>query len=188
MAARKTARRVDPQRRERIIEAALEVIGLHGVEGLTHRRVAAVADVPLGSTTYYFASLDDLLAASMAHTIALESGRVGAWLDALPAGEMAGPMARAILSSTTESRARAIVESELYSSAIRRPALRAVAVEWDRQWLDALTPRIGHVAARAVSAVTGGLLQSALLASTPPDVEELEAVLRHVLHEVPPAG
>ena len=56
-----TKRRYDPERRDRIIEAALEVIATHGVAGTTHRRVAEVADVPLGAMTYYFQGMEQLL-------------------------------------------------------------------------------------------------------------------------------
>ena len=48
-------------RRDLLIDTALDVIAEHGVAGTTHRRVAAAAGVPLGSTTYYFADLADLL-------------------------------------------------------------------------------------------------------------------------------
>ena len=54
-------RRHDPQRRDRIIDASLEVIAEHGVAGTSHRRVAAAADVPLGSMTYHFEGMDELL-------------------------------------------------------------------------------------------------------------------------------
>jgi TetR/AcrR family transcriptional regulator, regulator of biofilm formation and stress response len=43
----------DPERQQRIAEAAIQVVADRGVEGLTHRAVAAGAEVPLGSTTYY---------------------------------------------------------------------------------------------------------------------------------------
>jgi DNA-binding transcriptional regulator YbjK len=56
-----TKRRHDPERRERIIEAALNTIAKHGVSGATHRRIAQEADVPLGSMTYHFAGIDDLV-------------------------------------------------------------------------------------------------------------------------------
>ncbi|NEE37598.1 TetR family transcriptional regulator, partial [Streptomyces sp. SID7982] len=59
------ARRYDPERRTRIIDAALTVIAADGIAGLSHRTVAAEADVPLGSTTYHFASLDELLVAAL---------------------------------------------------------------------------------------------------------------------------
>ena len=54
-------RRHDPGRRDRIIDACLEVIAQNGVAGTSHRKVAEAADVPLGSMTYHFAGMDDLL-------------------------------------------------------------------------------------------------------------------------------
>src|SRR5262245_49236743 len=48
-------------RREAILDAALALIAAKGVEAVTHRSVAAEAEVPLGSTTYYFASRDELV-------------------------------------------------------------------------------------------------------------------------------
>ncbi|MYX24216.1 TetR family transcriptional regulator, partial [Streptomyces sp. SID8380] len=59
------ARRYDPDRRQRIIDAAIRVVGRSGIAGLSHRSAAAEADVPLGSTTYHFATLDDLLVAAL---------------------------------------------------------------------------------------------------------------------------
>src|SRR5262245_16062595 len=48
-------------RREAILDAALLLIAERGTEQLTHRSVAEQAGVPLGSTTYYFASRDELV-------------------------------------------------------------------------------------------------------------------------------
>lgn len=56
----------DPGRKERILDATLDVVAESGVHRTTHRRIAAAADVPLGSVTYYFSSLDDLLAQAFA--------------------------------------------------------------------------------------------------------------------------
>lgn len=39
-------RRYDPERRQRIIDAAIRVVGRSGIAGLTHRSVAQEADVP----------------------------------------------------------------------------------------------------------------------------------------------
>ena len=55
------ARRHDPDRRDRIMRATLDVIAELGTQGVTHRRVAARADVPLGSMTYHFEGMNDLL-------------------------------------------------------------------------------------------------------------------------------
>jgi TetR/AcrR family transcriptional regulator, regulator of biofilm formation and stress response len=48
-------------RRRVILEAAVRVIGAGGPDAITHRRVAAMARVPLGSLTYYFESRDELV-------------------------------------------------------------------------------------------------------------------------------
>jgi len=49
------------QRRRGILEAVLRLVAEGGVDAVTHRRVAAAAGVPLGSTTYYFRSRDELV-------------------------------------------------------------------------------------------------------------------------------
>ncbi|MFH8250159.1 TetR/AcrR family transcriptional regulator [Microbacterium sp. B2969] len=64
----------DPERRNRIIDAALEVIVEEGVHQTTHRRIAARAGVPLGSLTYYFESLSEILEEAFVHL----SGRMAA--------------------------------------------------------------------------------------------------------------
>ena len=56
-----TGRTRDPERRIREIgRAAADLIAEGGVEALTHRAVAARAGVAVGTTTRYFATIDDL--------------------------------------------------------------------------------------------------------------------------------
>ncbi len=57
-------------RREHILATTLAVIATDGVAGVTHRRVAEAAGVPLGSTTYYFDSLQHLLREAFMHHVA----------------------------------------------------------------------------------------------------------------------
>jgi DNA-binding transcriptional regulator YbjK len=63
LASRKTAPVVlrGDDRRAAILDATLRLIATDGVDSITHRRVAAAAGVPLGSTTYYFESRAQLL-------------------------------------------------------------------------------------------------------------------------------
>ena len=61
MSEGRRVRRVDPERADRIIEATLDVIVERGVAGASHRTIAKAADVPLGSMTYHFEGMDDLL-------------------------------------------------------------------------------------------------------------------------------
>ena len=57
------ARKSSPRgaNRERILRAALEIISTKGVDKVTHRAVAGVAGVSPGTTTYHFATREDLV-------------------------------------------------------------------------------------------------------------------------------
>lgn len=116
------ARRYDPERRDRIIDAAIRVVGSKGIAGLSHRSVAAEADVPLGSTTYHFASLDELLIAALRRSnenfaeVMRESGAL-----ADPAADLAGELARLLGEYFAGGRGQAELEYELYLAALRRP-------------------------------------------------------------------
>lgn len=54
-------------RRTQLLDAGLRVIAREGMRGLTHRSVENEAGVPHGSTTYYFGTRYDLLAALSVH-------------------------------------------------------------------------------------------------------------------------
>lgn len=54
-------------RRTQLLDAGLRVIARDGMRGLTHRAVENEAGVPHGSTTYYFGTRYDLLAALSVH-------------------------------------------------------------------------------------------------------------------------
>jgi DNA-binding transcriptional regulator YbjK len=64
-------------RRRAILDATLRVIADGGVDAVTHRRVAAEADVALGSTTYYFASREELLREAFRHYLSEVTSAIG---------------------------------------------------------------------------------------------------------------
>lgn len=57
------------QRRTRITDAAIEVLALHGVSGITHRLVAQRANVSLAATTYYFDTKFDIVTEASRRTM-----------------------------------------------------------------------------------------------------------------------
>src|SRR5690606_10674206 len=48
-------------RRDALLDAALDLFVEGGSRAVTHRAVAAAAGLPAATTTYYFATIDDLL-------------------------------------------------------------------------------------------------------------------------------
>lgn len=156
------ARRYDPERRARIIDAAIRVAGAKGIAGLSHRSVAAEADVPLGSTTYHFASLDELLIAALRRSNENFAGLMResrALAD--PAADLAAELAR--LLGEFFGGGRAELEYELYLAALRRPALRPVAAEWTDDTAALLAARTDPATARALVALMDGICLQVLL-------------------------
>ncbi|MCX4962033.1 TetR/AcrR family transcriptional regulator [Streptomyces virginiae] len=171
-------RRYDPDRRQRIIDAALRVVGERGIAGLTHRSAAAAADVPLGSTTYHFKTLDDLLVAALRQAnegFAQAVARSTALAD--PDADLAEALARLLGEFLAADRGRVELEYELYLAALRRPALRPVAAQWCEAVAAALTPRTDPVTARALVAAMDGIGLQVLLTDAPYD----EAYAREIL-------
>ena len=72
------------RRRQALVEAAAVLLVERGFDAVRHRAVAERAGLPLASTTYYFDSLDDLVAAAVEHHGRAELVRGAAMLAALP--------------------------------------------------------------------------------------------------------
>jgi DNA-binding transcriptional regulator YbjK len=130
-------------RREALLQAVLEVVASAGPEAVTHRRVAQVAGLPLASTTYWFSSKDELLAAALEHAAERDIDRLRAAAAALaevPAGErgrLIDGLVAAIIDPLERElatcRGSLIASYALWLEAARRPRLRAIA----RRWTDA---------------------------------------------------
>ncbi|MFD8813632.1 TetR/AcrR family transcriptional regulator [Streptomyces sp. NPDC059627] len=175
-------RRYDPERRQRIIDAAIRVVGEKGLAGLSHRSVAAEADVPLGSTTYHFKTLDELMVAALrqanegfAKAVASRGGLADARADL--ATELAGLMGEWLAGDRTGVE----LECELYLAALRRPALRPVAAEWAADLAHRLARRTDPLTARALVALVDGICLQVLLTGVPYDEEYAREVLARVI-------
>ena len=171
----------DYERPRRIALAALEVVAENGVEGLTHRKVAAVAGIPLGSTTYHFATLDDLLAAAIVEAKKATDAELAAWAGKLgPDADLAQLIADYVLDALTQHWGRTVVEHELYMAALRRPQLRALSREWDEAFPAVLAGHVDAVTAQAVAMVVDGMYVRAFIHGMP-SRDEVEEVLRRLL-------
>lgn len=181
-AGRARPRRHDPERRERIIGAALDVIAEHGVAGTTHRKVAAAADVPLGSMTYHFAGIDEVVTA--AFTLLADSTADG-FEEALGAARDGAEAVDAVVGLITGeplgSRRNAMLSYELYALAARNPDLRRVTDAWMARSRHALERHFDSTTAALLDALIEGLSIHRTLSLNPlPEAEVRAAVLRMV--------
>ncbi|WP_441953115.1 TetR/AcrR family transcriptional regulator [Nocardia sp. 2TAF39] len=124
--------RTNPERRQALVDAAIEVLARDGARGLTFRAVDKEAAVPAGTASNYFASRDDLLTQA--------GGRFYERLQpsaATMAKLTEGPKSRANITELMKETAGRIEAFrtgylallELRLEATRRPELRAVLTE-----------------------------------------------------------
>jgi TetR/AcrR family transcriptional regulator, regulator of biofilm formation and stress response len=172
----------DRERRLRITQAAIDVVGERGVAGLTHRAVAQAAGVPLGSTTYHFATLDDILEAALRKALEDNREHRTQWGQTLPANvDLAEALADLTEQSTGPGRARVFLEYELYLAALRHPSLRALSREWNDVLVEVLLPHTDALTARALATLNNGLELESIISGKPTSASEALPVYRRVI-------
>lgn len=166
------SRRFDPTRRDRIIDVTIDAIAEVGVAGLSARKVATRADVPLGSMTYHFSGMDELLreaftrfAESVAVRFEERMRSVGGVAEAKVA------VATIIHEDVFDTPANLVLTHELYTLAARDPAYRTITRDWMRRSRDALERHFDPVTARQLDALIEGLTIHRALDTEPHDPE-----------------
>ncbi len=179
--ARRT-RRFDPDRRRRIVDAAIDVIVAHGVTGTTHRKVAEAAEVPLGSMTYHFTGLDDLLHAAFEQVAHAGSRAMLARLDEAPDREAAVTAIVDIIADKLWSAPRTLLLSyELYAYAARHPAVAVIMRDWMQRSREALGRHFDPLTARAVDAMIEGIGIHDSVDSAPLDRSDIDHIVRRII-------
>ncbi|MDP9396486.1 MAG: TetR family transcriptional regulator, partial [Actinomycetota bacterium] len=148
--------------RRALLDAALQVLGGEGRAALTHRRVAQEAGVSLGSTTYYFASLEQLLAETLRHAVAVDvdaAEALSARLAAAPPGSVVELVSEELARRVTgPDRLRTAALYELHLDAVRRPDLHDALAEWTRALLRMVAAAAPRSAAGLLAPAVTGLL------------------------------
>ncbi len=178
------ARRYDPERRQRIVDAAVRVVAERGVAALSHRAVAAEADVPLGSTTYHFTGRDELLLATLRQVNDAWLARFDRWVESVDRDRPLAPQAAGFVQAClSDHRARTELEYELYVAGLRHPEVRPLAAECVESMVGLVRRRLvrDEATARALVALSDGLLLQLLLTGRPYDAAETVAAFARLL-------
>lgn len=180
-------RRHDPDRRARILRAALDTIAEHGVAGTTHRRIAAAADVPLGSMTYHFAGLDDLLTEAFTLLADTVSARFTERLAVAGTRvEACEAVVDLIVDESWATPRNLLLSYELYAYAARVPALRSVMQGWMGKSRAALEQHFSPGTARALDAMIEGLSIHRSVDRAPASRAEVRAIVTRLTGDAPP--
>lgn len=157
------ARRDPAGRRSAILDATLTVIAREGIGRTSHRAIAREADVPLGSTTYYFPSLRALVEEALELCTTRMVEQLETWSERLHGtDDLAADLAGLAYDYYIGDRERALVEYELYLAAARTPQLRPAARAWTDGLRELLAPTTGRAAAVAITALIDGFLVDAI--------------------------
>ena len=163
-------RRVDPDRRDRIIDACLELIAEAGVAGTSHRKVAERANVPLGSMTYHFTGMDELLREAFTRfsdtVVAVFEARMAA---AGTVDEARTAVVAIIDDDLLASPDDLVITHELYALAARNPEYRQITHRWMRRSRAALERHFPPDTAAQLDALIEGLSIHRALDTEPAD-------------------
>lgn len=183
----RAVRRYDPDRKTRIVQAAVEVIAEYGVAGTTHRRIAAAADVPLGSLTYHFSGLDDLLAQAFRRHAERMSREYEAHFEGVHTREQFVAAVTDMIHGLADDDPRDwAVAYELYLAALRDPALRSITESWMRTSRTVLERFVDPSTARGVDALIEGIVMHKTLSTTGGATrDETRTIVARVLGESP---
>jgi DNA-binding transcriptional regulator YbjK len=173
-----------------LLQTTLRLIADEGIDAVSHRSVAEAAGVPLGSTTYWFASRQDMLSQALEHFARLEietlRENLGAVLGRrLSRRRLVDEFTDLLMPQLGEERWRTVAQYAFLQEAARQPELEAVCREWTAAWQEALAEVFNslrapdpQLEARMFLAMLDGLLMEQLAA---PDEDPERNVIRPAL-------
>ena len=160
------------------MDSALEVLARDGVAGITHRAIGEAADVPLGSITYHFATLDDIVQlAFQTHVDKLASR----FEERLGSCDQEADLIECIVLAITDDLAadpnELAVTFELYGDAVRRTDTKRLTQQWMVRAEDALAQHVDRATARLLDVVVEGLMVHMSIAQQPISKDEVRTLL-----------
>jgi DNA-binding transcriptional regulator YbjK len=176
-----TVRRYDPERRDRIIDACLDLIAEVGVAGVSHRKVAAFADVPLGSMTYHFAGMEELLREAFGRfSRSVSDGFEQRMSEATDLASARAAVVEIITQDVFGTERDLVLTHELYTLAAREPAFRELTNAWMARSRAALERHFDPVTARMLDALIEGLTIHRALDTEAPRLETVTEAVRRI--------
>ncbi|GAS92286.1 TetR/AcrR family transcriptional regulator [Mycolicibacterium brisbanense] len=137
------------RRRYALVRAAADLLCEGGFDAVRHRAVARRAGLPLASTTYYFSSLDDLIAKAVEDIGIREAEQLKAGVAALSrrrrgAESTADVLVDLLVGDSPETRVteQLISRYERYIACARQPGLRDIQRRIRQQRTDAVVEAV----------------------------------------------
>lgn len=160
-----------------------------GVAGVSHRKVADAADVPLGSMTYHFTGMEELLHEAFSRFAHVAGETMNRAIEAAADADATVAAIMEVMTSVVFSSGRDLVLTlELYTLAARDPAYRDITNAWMTRSRRALEKYFDPTTARILDALIEGFtIHRALDNAAIPEESIVAAIQRATGSGLPPA-
>lgn len=182
------------RRRYALVSAAAELLCEEGLDAVRHRAVARRAGLPLASTTYYFSSLDDLIASAVEYVGTREAAQLHDRVADLPRRRRGAESTVDVLVDLLvgETAGMAVGEQlisryERYVACARQPGLRESQRKIRQQRVDAVAEvleRSGRLVRREWLTPLVCAVDGAVVTALVGDVDSLRETARATLVDV----
>ena len=181
-----TSRTRDPQARIAAIrDAAAEILVESGPEALTHRAVAAQANVAVGTTTKYFATKDDLRRSALERLWEETEQELQEIADILNhTDQPIQALARLIHHHLTDSRLLRM-ECALICNGLLYEDLRQISMRWYAGFTDILNEHYSDIESSTLSFWFDGATLHTALTGNAPEEHRVLASIKNILKEQP---
>ncbi|WP_290061866.1 TetR/AcrR family transcriptional regulator [Amycolatopsis solani] len=167
----------DPDRRERIVHAAIRLVRAGGIASVTARSVATEAGVPVGSVAYHFDSVPALLLEAGSRVLRLRTDTLVEWLAGTSPANVVTRLAELIHHQLTEQRETSVVAYELYMLGMRHEEFRQVSRLSNARLRERLAEVLPPAEAARLAAAADGFQLQCLFEVETPTVDQIEWVL-----------
>ncbi|MGE2732166.1 TetR/AcrR family transcriptional regulator [Mycolicibacterium vaccae] len=171
-----------------LVEAALQIIRESGVKSVTHRKVCSYAGVALGSSTYHYENLDNLILDAFSHYVASISIRYEKHFEGATSDEDLIDAVLELVSTLTTDMGNAILEWELFAEAGRQDAYRELGHKWSSRARAAVERYVSPKTAHMLETIWDGATVQRVVNGTQMSDADIRELLRAALELDPTRG
>jgi len=128
---------------QRLLQAAVRLVGAEGPRALTHRRIESEAGMSRGAARYHLGSHEQIVRDTLSYIAGQEARMIGESVAKLAVGALGSrtptlpDLAEAVVSALISDRTLARARYELLLEAGRRPELVPAVARWRAEFIEA---------------------------------------------------
>jgi DNA-binding transcriptional regulator YbjK len=164
-------------------QAALDVASEYGVKGVTHRRVAAAASVALGSASYHYENIDELMYEAFAGWVQRQTDRfMPLFREAVDEDSLVAALLNLLSVMYGEEKDR-ILLFEIYAHSVRDPAYHKLVQNWSVSTRAELSRLCSSEIAQQLEAAWEGIGVQLVLGGSVASEKDAEPMFRLILSQ-----